>query len=123
MSAFEQPKANVQVRTASERACVLDLKGELTTFAEDALMGAYGTVCNTRVRAVVLNFTEVDHMSSSAIGLLVTLLIRAQRHQQKRLVYGLTDHYRHILELTRLDEAIAIYTTEKEALAHGAQGE
>jgi anti-sigma B factor antagonist len=55
-------------------------------------------------------------MSSSGIGLLVTLLIRAQRRQQRLLSYGLSEHYRHILELTRLNEAIAVYPTEDEAL-------
>jgi hypothetical protein len=33
------------------------------------------------------------------------------------LAYGLSDHYRHILELTRLNEAITVYDTETEALA------
>jgi anti-sigma B factor antagonist len=35
-------------------------------------------------------------------------------------VFGLTDHYREIFELTRLDEAIGIYATEADALAVAA---
>jgi anti-sigma B factor antagonist len=54
-------------------------------------------------------------MNSSGIGLLVTLLIRAQRQKQKLLACGLNDHYRQIFELTRLNEAITIYSTEVEA--------
>jgi anti-sigma B factor antagonist len=30
--------------------------------------------------------------------------------------YGLSDHYREIFELTRLDEAITIYDSEESAL-------
>ena len=60
-------------------------------------------------------------MNSSGIGLLVTFLIRANRQKQHLLAYGLSEHYRHIFELTRLDEAIGIYTTEAEAL-EGAGG-
>ena len=45
-------------------------------------------------------------MNSSGIGLLVTLLVRANRNRQRMLAYGLSDHYRQIFELTRLDEAI-----------------
>jgi len=56
-------------------------------------------------------------MNSSGIGLLVTLLIRAQRQKQQLLAYGLNDHYRQIFDLTRLDEAIALYSSEAEALA------
>jgi len=56
-------------------------------------------------------------MNSSGIGLLVTLLIRANRQGQRLLAYGLNQHYRHIFELTRLNEAIHIYDAEAEALA------
>jgi anti-sigma B factor antagonist len=33
------------------------------------------------------------------------------------LAYGLNDHYRQIFELTRLNEAIHIHDSEKEAVA------
>jgi hypothetical protein len=38
------------------------------------------------------------------------------------LAYGLREHYRHILELTRLNEAIALYSGEAQALAGTAAG-
>ena len=47
----------------------------------------------------------------------MTLLVRANRQGQRLLACGLDDHYRQILELTRLDEAITIYADEAEALA------
>ena len=56
-------------------------------------------------------------MNSGGIGLLVTLLVRANRQKQKLLAFGLTDHYKQIFELTRLDEAIAIYVDEATAVA------
>jgi anti-sigma B factor antagonist len=117
MSVFQQSKAAVQVRKAGEETCILDIEGELTAFAEDVLMAAYNQACDARVQNVVLNFEKLEYMSSSGIGLLVTLLIRAQRRQQRLLAYGLSEHYRHILELTRLNEAIAVCATEREALA------
>jgi anti-sigma B factor antagonist len=56
-------------------------------------------------------------MNSGGIGLLVTLLVRANRQKQKLLACGLNDHYRQIFELTRLDEAITIHDSEADALA------
>jgi anti-sigma B factor antagonist len=56
-------------------------------------------------------------MNSSGIGLLVTILIRAKRQGQRLLAYGLNEHYRHIFELTRLNEAIGLYDSEADALA------
>ncbi len=68
-------------------------------------------------RAIILNFTPLEYMNSSGIGLLVTILVRAQRQNQRVLAYGLSEHYRQILALTRLDEAIAIVESEADALA------
>jgi anti-sigma B factor antagonist len=66
---------------------------------------------------VILNFTGLEYMNSGGIGLLVTTLIRAQRSGQTLSAYGLTDHYRQIFSLTRLDEAIGIFDDEPSALA------
>ena len=64
----------------------------------------------------VFDFANLEYMNSGGIGLLVTLLVRANRHSQKLLACGLSDHYRQIFELTRLDEAIGIHDTEQAAL-------
>ncbi len=69
------------------------------------------------MRAIVLSFAGLDYMNSGGIGLLVTLLVRAQRQRQRVLAYGLSDHYRQIFELTRLDEAVGIHDSEEDALA------
>ena len=69
------------------------------------------------MKAIVLNFSGLDYMNSGGIGLLVTLLVRAQRQHQRVLAYGLSDHYRQIFELTRLDEAVGIHDSEADALA------
>jgi anti-sigma B factor antagonist len=105
------------VREVSESACVIDIEGDITAHSEDVLMDAYGRASGEGVRAIVLNFTALDYMNSGGIGLLVTLLVRAQRQHQQVLAYGLSDHYRQIFELTRLDEAVGIHDSETEALA------
>ena len=43
--------------------------------------------------------------------------MRANPQHQQLAAYGLSEHYREIFELTRLDEAIAIYVDEASALA------
>jgi anti-sigma B factor antagonist len=47
----------------------------------------------------------------------VTLLVRAQRGGGRLLATGLSDHYRQILSLTRIDEAIEIFDDEASAVA------
>jgi anti-anti-sigma factor len=80
-------------------------------------MDAYAQATSTGARTILLNFTELEYMNSSGIGLLVTLLIRANRQGQHIAAYGLSPHYRDIFELTRLDEAIHIYDDEATAAA------
>jgi anti-sigma B factor antagonist len=83
-------------------------------------MDAYGRASGEHTRWVILNFSDLEYMNSSGIGLLVTLLVRANRQKQRLLAYGLTEHYRQIFQLTRLDEAIAIHGNEPEAIAAAA---
>jgi anti-sigma B factor antagonist len=106
-----------EVREASEGVRVIEIKGDITAASEDVLMDAYGRASDSGARAIVLSFAELDYMNSGGIGLLVTLLVRAQRQRQKVLAYGLSDHYRQIFELTRLDEAVGIHDSEEDALA------
>jgi anti-sigma B factor antagonist len=107
----------MQVRSGGERTSVIDIDGELTGATEAALMEAYQQASGPQTRAIVLNFSPLEYMNSTGIGLLVTLLVRAQRQGQRMLAYGLSDHYRQILSLTRLDEAIGIVESEADALA------
>ena len=95
---------------------IIDIHGEVTGFAEAALMDAYAEASSSGTKAIILNFSDLDYLNSSGIGLLVTMLIRAQRQKQKLIACGLSEHYVEIFKLTRLDEAIGIYSTEKESL-------
>jgi len=105
------------VRQVSEQTRVIDITGDITAQSEDVLMDAYSRSSGEGVRTIVLNFSGLDYMNSGGIGLLVTLLVRAQRQHQRVLAYGLSDHYRQIFELTRLDEAVGIHDSEDDALA------
>ena len=114
----EMPEAQVKmnVRQAGERASIIDVEGELTAFAEAVLMDAYNQASDGQVRAIILNFEGLEYMNSSGIGLLVTLLIRINREKQRLMTYGLSEHYRSIFQITRLDDAITIHDSEEEAV-------
>jgi anti-sigma B factor antagonist len=111
-----QAAVTMNVRTLDNSVSIIDIQGEINAFAEDALMDAYSRASVNGTQAIALNFTDLAYMNSGGIGLLVTLLIRAQRQGQQLLAYGLNEHYQQIFELTRLNEAIAIYPSEAQAL-------
>ena len=106
---------NTATDRIDERTIVIRIRGDVTAASEKPLMDAY-TQAGERTRAVVLDFTGLEYMNSGGIGMLVTLLVRANRQKQKLLATGLNEHYRQIFELTRLDEAIAIFDSEQAAV-------
>jgi anti-sigma B factor antagonist len=116
---FPMPQANVvmNVRKINNTASIIDIEGDVSAFAEDVLMEAYTEASSPTTRTIILNFNGLEYMNSSGIGLLVTLLIRVNRQKQRMLAFGLSEHYKHIFELTRLNEAIGIYDTEADVLA------
>jgi len=109
--------ASMNVRKADSNTFILDIHGEVNAFAENVLMDAYTQASSAGAQNLLLNFEGLEYMNSSGIGLLVTLLIRANRQKQRLAAYGLSDHYQQIFKLTRLNEAIAIFTDEASALA------
>ena len=107
---------NTSADRIDERTIVIRVRGDITAASEGPLMAAYGQA-GEKTRVIVLDFSGLDYMNSGGIGLLVTLLVRANRQKQKLVATGLNDHYKQIFELTRLDEAIAIHDSEAAALA------
>jgi anti-sigma B factor antagonist len=105
------------VRNPADAVNVIDIAGQVTGFAEQILGEAYDEANQSGTTMILLNFTDLEYMNSSGIGLLVTMLIRAQRNNCRLAAYGLSSHYRQIFELTRLDDAIAIFESEADALA------
>jgi len=114
------PQLQLNVRNPSKQVAVIDVSGEVTGAAEMPLMNAYEQATHDGARTVILNFSQLDYMNSSGIGLLVTLLIRVNRQKQRMFTYGLSDHYQQIFQLTRLNEAISIYPDEATALTAAA---
>jgi anti-sigma B factor antagonist len=110
------PAITMDVRRVGEAVAIVDIKGEVTAACEPVLMSAYEAAGGGDTSRLVLNFAGLEYMNSGGIGMLVTLLVRANRQRQQLAAYGLSEHYREIFELTRLDEAIVIYDSEESAL-------
>lgn len=112
------PIVSFTVRKANDKTSIIDIKGEVTAAAENALMDAYTQATSKNETSIVLNFGGMEYMNSSGIGLLVTLLIRINRHKQKLLTFGLNEHYKQIFMLTRLNDAIKNFDSEAQAVAN-----
>ena len=115
---MSETATHIAVRaTGDAGASVISVDGDVTSGSEAALMAAYAEASAGGVRTILLDFSGLEYMNSGGIGLLVTLLVRVQRQGQRLFAVGLNEHYRQILALTRLDEAIGIHDTVAAALA------
>jgi len=95
---------------------VMDLRGDITAFAEAALRSAYDQAEAARPRALALNFGEVKYINSTGIALIVSLLARSRKDRLPVISFGLSDHYREIFEITRLSDFMQLMPDEAAAL-------
>ena len=113
---------SMDVRPLDGRTGVIGIKGDVTSACEAVLTAAHEELTQAGAQSILLDFTGLEYMNSGGIGMVVTMLVRANRQRQVLLAYGLTEHYRQIFELTRLDEAILIHDDEASALAAARAG-
>ena len=109
-------EVTISVRSINQQTNAIDIGGELTSFAEEELNAAINQANTDEINIIVMNFRDLTYMNSSGIGLLVTSLIRLGREEKRLVAVDLNDHFRQIFELTKLNEAIHLYSTEQEAL-------
>jgi len=96
---------------------IIELLGTIDGAGEAALDRAYTAAAAAGVDVVALDFDDVDYINSTGIALLVGLLARARRDGLPVRAWGLSDHYREIFSLIRLDEAIGIHDDATAAVA------
>jgi len=96
---------------------ILDLRGEINGFGQEALNAAYAEAEAKDPEAIILNFEDVDYINSTGIALIVGLLANARAAKRRLLAYGLSDHYVEIFEITRLSDFMGVYPDEESALS------
>ena len=109
-------KVLLTVRPVSADVSIIDVQGDMSGCAEQALQDAYSRAAELNAAVVILNFSELEYLNARGISLLIRLLIQSRRQQRRLLAYKLSPHYRYLLNLTYLDQFIGISETEAEAL-------
>lgn len=107
----------IDVRQVRNKLSIIDIHGDITAFAEEQLQNAYNQAIDFGIDNVVWNFSKMNFLNSSGIGLLVVLLVRARKQNVNMAAYGLNEHFKRLFEMTRLNEVFNLYETEEEALS------
>jgi anti-sigma B factor antagonist len=108
---------HLEAEVRQERGVVvLDLRGEINGFAQEALDAAYSEAESKDPETILLNFEGVDYINSTGIALIVGLLSRARVSKRRLVAYGLSDHYVEIFEITRLSDFMSVFPDEESAV-------
>ena len=97
---------------------IIDLHGEINGGVEAALNTAYERAEAESDGSIALNFGDVDYINSTGIALIVGLLAKARKAKRSLFVFGLSDHYMDIFNITRLVDFMNVYPDEATTIAH-----
>jgi anti-anti-sigma factor len=95
---------------------VLALHGQLDRGAAAALDGAVTEGLSSSPAALLLAFEDVGYINSTGIALIVGVLGRARTADVDVVVSGLSEHYQHIFEITRLADFLRFFPDEDAAI-------
>lgn len=98
-------------------ATVIDLVGDVTTFAEEAITQAYQRASNGGAMNIIFNFRENDYINSAGIAILISIVTEANKKQQNLFMTGLSQHFHKIFRMVGLTQYVALYPSVDEAFA------
>ena len=108
----------IQVVVRGEKnATIIDLIGDVTTFAEESINQAYQSASADGAENIIFNFRENDYINSAGIAILIGVVTEARKRDQKLLMTGLSAHFQKIFRMVGLTQYADLYPSIEEALA------
>ncbi|HZW05118.1 MAG TPA: STAS domain-containing protein [Anaerolineaceae bacterium] len=95
---------------------IIDLKGEISSRAESTFLDAFERANDQHSRVILLNLEQVEYINSAGIALIIRMVADARQTGCPVAVSGLSQHYREIFHITRLDDFVTIFSDRDEAV-------
>jgi anti-sigma B factor antagonist len=95
---------------------IVDLTGQLTSFASGALRDAVGGLMKQGRKKIVLNVVDLVYLDSSGVGELVNCYMGVIKQGGEMKVVGLTPKVEQILKITQLHRVFQEFQDEDAAL-------
>jgi anti-anti-sigma factor len=107
---------SVEVRQQLDVA-IIDLHGQINALSESVFNAAYGQATRPNPRAILLNLSDVDYITSTGMAILVGLVAQAHQTGCRLAACGLSAHYQEVFRITRMIDFMDIFPDETSALA------
>jgi anti-anti-sigma factor len=99
---------------------IIQFTGDVTTFAEDVVQGAYQEVNRSGANHIALDFTTCEYINSAGIAVIIGVVTEARRKGQGVYAFGLSSHYQKLFRMVGLTDYIAVCENESEAVRRTA---
>lgn len=96
---------------------VIHISGEITSEADDEILGKYQSIPEQRRNRVILNFHGTSYINSAGLATLISLITKASESSSKIEFAGLNDHFRKVMDIVGLTDFVLIHNTLQEALS------
>lgn len=110
-----EDELNVSTRER-DGVAIIDLVGDVTTFAEEKINSAYAQVTSNGAKQILMNFRQNDYINSAGIAILIGVVTEVNRNSQKLAISGLSQHFQKIFRMVGLAQYADIYQDEDEAI-------
>jgi anti-sigma B factor antagonist len=116
---MQQPSSHLKIRRASGVSMVEFADRKIL---EELSIQEIGEELGELVEAepgvrLLLNFRNVDHLSSAALGMLITLNRKVQEQNGKLKLSDINRQIFEVFKITKLNRVFDIHTTAEEALS------
>lgn len=111
--------ADAQLRIEGTTA-IVSLSGDINRSAEGVLNDAYSQATAAGCTNIILNFAGTEFINSTGIAVIVGILAKARQEGRTVSACGLTEHYQHIFEITRLADFMPMFPDEVAARSNVA---
>ena len=110
----------VDVQAVDGNTSVINLAGDVTTFAEKAINDAYKEVSTNGANNIIFNFRENDYINSAGIAILIGVVTEARKKNQRLIMAMPSSHFQKIFRMVGLTQYADIYSDLEEALGQAS---
>lgn len=107
--------ADVKLRRVAD-VVILDIKGDVTSFAEDSIDRAYQEASQMGTGKILLNRDD-SYVNSAGIAIIIGIVTDSRRKGETVRLAEPSKHFRKIFDMIGLTKYIDIFDSEEEALA------
>lgn len=108
----------IDKKLISKGAVLLQLKGALDAHTFDRLGTMMEELLKQGQAKIVLDLNDVEYMSSSGAGVIITLLPKAQAQQGNIVLLNPTDQVHQVLSLLGITDLVPVELSQAAAMEH-----